>query len=284
MNQMTTRDHILEPDPTDLTGPVGAHHYARFFDNGPRLLVHFATAPKGMKSDQHFSALEVQARKREWSLLLLVAEAGHDFRTADVVEFFDHCSDEATFDLFEDVLFYGDGDGGYAALCYALSAPGARIVAVTPSQPAKATTERYVPEAQNLAVAQRLVWLHDPYAPRALDPSPVAQVLTTRYLKPGAEARLIRRGAFWPLLDGVMGKGVDSVSLFAALRARRNDRTYIRRLTKKCLNAGQFARAAAVAGSFAKRSGRKRFARTYASIVETYDLKGFDPIEPPDTF
>ena len=275
---MTVTQTTFDLDPASLTGPLGAHHHVRFAVEGPELLVHFATAPKGMDADHHHSALEVQARQRGWSLLTIIAEFGHDFRAPDVIAFFDRCVDGAVFDQFEETLFYGDQEGGYAALCYALAAPAARIVTVMPKAPDQILEARYLPEAANLAVASRLVWLTDPTSDAAMTPDPPAQVVRNRFLEPGPEKRLLRYGAFWALLDGAMNHGVAASQIHSAIRARRGDRLYIRRLAAQCISAKKFSRAAVVTGSFAKRTGHKRFRDSYAKMIEEHDLKGFSKI------
>ncbi len=275
---MTVTQTIFNLDPDSLTGPLGAHHHARFVGQGPELLVHFATAPKGMDEGQHHSPLEAQARQRGWSLLTIVAQAGHDFRADAVIDLFDRCVDGAVFDPFEQTLFYGDEDGGYAALCYALAAPGARIVSVTPKAPARPPQARYLPDPANLAVASRIVWLQDPTYADAIAPDAAAQVLTTRFLAPQAEARLLRYGVLWTLLDGAMGDGVTPQVIYTGLRARRDDQRYIRRLLALCQPKGRQARAAVIAGSYAARSGHPRYRDTYNKLIEEHDLKGFLPI------
>lgn len=275
---MTVTQTVFEPDANSLTGPIGDHHHARFSDQGGALLVHFATAPKDMEAVHHQSRLEVQARRRGWSLLAIVAEDGHDFRADPVIAFFDKCADGAVFDRFDDVIFYGDDDGGFAALCFGLAAPDARIVAVAPKAPEAELGARYRPTSANLAVAADVVWLHDPIMPDAVPPVQGAQVLITRFIAPDAEARLLRYQAFWPLLDGVMAGQVDRTTVFQRLRARREDRAHIRRLIRICLDRDQFARAAMITGAFAKASGIPRFRKSYNDMIETHDLKGFAPL------
>lgn len=261
-------------DPDSLTGPLGAHHFIRYSGDGTHLLVHFANAPKGMEARLHHSALEVQARKRGWALLTVIAEDGHDFRTSDVVAFFDRCVDSEVFDGFEETLFYGDAEGGYAALCYALAAPGARVVSVTPKAPISAPNPRYALDADNLLAASQVVLLHDPTMPDAIPPVDGAELLTTRFLAPDAEARMVRFGVFWPVLEGVMTDTFEPLELFQGLRQRRDDRLYIRRLSKLCVQAGQFRRAALLLGSFGQRTGRQRFIKAHNELIETHDLKG----------
>ncbi|MEL7212920.1 MAG: hypothetical protein AAGK92_09680 [Pseudomonadota bacterium] len=265
-------------DPASLTGPLGAHHHARFTGQGTELLVHFATAPKGMDANQHHSPLEAQARHRGWSLLTIVAEAGHDFRADAVIAFFDRCVDGGVFDPFEQTLFYGDEDGGYAALCYALSAPGARIVSVTPKAPAQSPEMRYLPQPENLMAASRLVWLHDPTNADGVAPYGDAQILRARYLAPEAEARLLRYGVLWTLLDSAMGAGVEPRDIYTGLRARRDDQRHIRRLLALCQGDASQLRPAVIAGSYAARSGHPRYRDTYNKLIDEHDLDGFSPL------
>jgi pimeloyl-ACP methyl ester carboxylesterase len=71
--------------------------------------------------EQNYSHLGIMMRRRnDW------------FRHSDLTSFFDQLREEEFFKEFQNVVFYGSSMGGYGALAYASSAPGARVVTFSP--------------------------------------------------------------------------------------------------------------------------------------------------------
>ena len=113
--------------------PLGAHHWAFFVDEGPVLLVTF----ERMEDIRARSAGQMPlghdvARRNGWSHLCLIAEGNTWYRDPRVWGYFDRLVDDAFFEDFDRVVFYGAGMGGYAACAFAVAAPGATVVAVSP--------------------------------------------------------------------------------------------------------------------------------------------------------
>ena len=67
-----------------------------------------------------------------WSHLCLIAEGDTWFRDPAVYAYFDRLVDDAFFEDFDHVLFYGAGMAGYAACAYSVAAPGAQVLALNP--------------------------------------------------------------------------------------------------------------------------------------------------------
>ncbi|MEZ5685074.1 MAG: phosphoadenosine phosphosulfate reductase [Paracoccaceae bacterium] len=113
--------------------PLGARHFSIFADAGPVLLVSFEsrTRIRALQDDQLPYGLSL-ARTNGWSSLSLVAEADTWFRDAAVHAYFDRLIDEAFFEDFDRVVFYGEGACAYAACAYSVAAPGATVIALRP--------------------------------------------------------------------------------------------------------------------------------------------------------
>lgn len=276
---MSLEQKITLPHTEMLSGSVGSQYHTRFSEAGADLFVHLANAPSGMDAHQHRPALEAHTKRFDWSYLSIVGAPGADFRGDALVDFFDTCDETEVFDSFNRVLFYGEGRAGYASLCYALAAPGAHVLTITPVQPDMDETERYQPTGRNLLAAGSVTAIEDPAMSGKFDFDRIdALVIRSRYLVPGAEERIIQYGLMAGLLGDVMSGDVDPLSLYADLRARRDHRGHIRRLASTCLGKNQPARAATIIGSFAKRNDNKRFKARFNTLIEEHDLKQFQPL------
>ena len=113
---------------------LGKRHSALFLDESlDTLLVTFdtvASARNGSASGIPHGML--QAEINGWSLLSLIARRSSWFRSKKVYSYFDQLVDEAFFEDFEQVIFYGAGANGYAAAAYSVTAPGSRVLLVSP--------------------------------------------------------------------------------------------------------------------------------------------------------
>lgn len=113
--------------------PLGASHSAFFADEGTTLLVTFETRDQIRKAtpEQMPYGLSV-TQPRGWSLLSLIATGPTWFRDQTVFRYFDRLVDDAFFEDFDRVVFYGAGMCGYAAAAFSVTAPGATVVAIQP--------------------------------------------------------------------------------------------------------------------------------------------------------
>lgn len=114
--------------------PVGPEHGALFIDETlDVLLVSFdtiATARAGSASGIPHGML--QAEINGWSHLSILAQGATWFRDPALYAYFDRLADEAFFEDFDRVIFYGAGMCGYAAAVYSVAAPGATVILAAP--------------------------------------------------------------------------------------------------------------------------------------------------------
>ncbi len=138
---------------------LGQKHGALYTEDDERmLLVSFENAvdirnttpalPHGLKV----------AGKSGWSQLTLFSEGDTWFRDPEVYAFFDDLVDDGFFDLFDDVMFYGVGPGGYAACAYSVAAPFSKVLAIRPQatlDPARAGWDRRFLKARRASFTDR---------------------------------------------------------------------------------------------------------------------------------
>ena len=127
---LSAMDAIAEDD--GYLEPLGTRHWAFFAEDRATLLVTFERAETIRAREDQLPAAHAIAKARGWSLLTLIAEGETWWRDRAVWGYFDRLVDDAFFDDFDQVLFYGAGAAGYAACAYAVAAPGARVLAVAP--------------------------------------------------------------------------------------------------------------------------------------------------------
>jgi len=72
------------------------------------------------------------AERLGWSSMTVVARGQTWFRDQSLYAFFDEITDEGVFDAYDDVVFYGERMGAYAAGAFSAAAPGARALMIQP--------------------------------------------------------------------------------------------------------------------------------------------------------
>ncbi|MEO1953011.1 MAG: hypothetical protein ABGX09_23340, partial [Thioclava sp.] len=130
-------------DETGYYEPLGADHEVLFHDDSPVLIVSFETRAQ-IEADRE-EALPFGykiARDEGWSALSVIASDESWFRDPAIYAYFDRLVDEAFFEDFDRVVFYGAGPGGYAAAAFSVAAPGATVVALDPDTPFTAARAR----------------------------------------------------------------------------------------------------------------------------------------------
>lgn len=233
---------------------LGAKHWAYFFDDDPILLVTFETVDSIRANANQLPTGEAVARKNGWSHLCIIADGDTWFRDAAVYRFFDRQVDDAFFEDFDSVVFYGAGMGGYAACAYCVTAPGATVLAISPRatlDPARVAwdkrdmghrrldfTARYGYAPDMTEGAGQVFLAYDPeFAPDAMHASlfarPWVTPLQTRHLKDQVEIALGQMGILTQMIE-VAAKGRLSPKCFARLwRARRKYTPYLKTLLGK---------------------------------------------------
>lgn len=112
---------------------LGKDHWAFFSDENPTLIVTFETldAIRAGAGDQMPLGHHI-ARARGWSHLCLIAGKDDWYRDRAVYGYFDRLVDDAFFEDFDRVVFFGAGMCGYAAAAFSVAAPGATVILSAP--------------------------------------------------------------------------------------------------------------------------------------------------------
>lgn len=123
---------------------LGEDHAAVFIEQSQDVLfVAFETIPATRALTENGQPLAFGVcEDTGWSHLTILARRDSWFRDEEVYAYFDRLIDDAFFEEFEQVIFYGAGPCGYAAAAYSVAAPGAAVIAVAP----QATLDRDVTE------------------------------------------------------------------------------------------------------------------------------------------
>lgn len=266
--------------------PLGARHWAFFAETGPDLLVTFERAEAIRARDGNMPALWALARERGWSILTLIAEGETFWRAPEVWGYVDRLVDDAFFDDFDRVLFYGAADGGYAAASYLVAAPGARAVLVAPrasALPAVAGWDSRHRAARRLDFTSRYgfapemtegaahVWLlHDPLngadaAHAALFRRPWTTVLQARRTGEGTERALMATKALEAVLAAAMAGTLTPAAYARAWRGRRTNPAYLRATLAAA--AGHPRREIGICRSVTQRLRAPRFAQRLAELT-----------------
>ncbi len=270
--------------------PLGQDHAAVFADRGPVLLVSFETrgAIRARSEDQlplGFTLAEAGGH----SSLTLIAAGESWYRDPAVYAFFDRLVDEAFFEDFDRVVFYGAGSCGYAAAAFSVVAPGATVLTLAP----QATLEARLTGWDTRFAKQRRLSFTDRYgfAPDMLegvgagyvifDPNqsldamhaallarPFVQLLACRHLGANAELALTEMDVLEPMLTQALAGGFDAAGFWRLYRARRNAPRYLRHLAGRLESAGRPWLEALLCRNVVSRLGGPRFRNRLAVLDE----------------
>lgn len=241
--------------------PVGPRHHALFLDQGPTLLVTFedAVALRARPGDHAPLALRLAA-SQGWSALAILSEGETWFRDAAVYGHFDRLVDDAFFEDFDRVLFFGARMGGYGAAAYSVAAPGAQVLLLSPRatlEPARAGWDPRHARQRRLCFTDRYGYAPDMTdgADRvfvAYDPAETLDAMhAALFLRPHAVALRARRLgdrldhtlAKMEILDGLVAAAMEgrlTAAVFAqALRRRRVYGPYLRHMLTLADGAGR---------------------------------------------
>ncbi|NUB42958.1 phosphoadenosine phosphosulfate reductase [Fertoebacter nigrum] len=267
--------------------PLGDAHWAFFSDQSPVLLVTFESLAAIRATPGQMPAGHAIAAAKGWSHLCLIAEGDTWYRDAAVYRYFDRLVDDAFFEDFDRVVFYGSGMGGYAACAYSVTAPGATVLALQPRatlDPAVAGWDRRDMAKRRLSFTDRYGFapdmtegtgevfvLHDPAQPldamhAALFTKPYVTQLRCRHLTRRADLpqALTQMNILSQLIEAAC-EGRMSAPLFHSLwRGRRQYGPYLRTLW--ALTEGRPAREIMVCRSVSQRLNAPRFRKRLAEL------------------
>lgn len=232
--------------------PLGAQHSAFFADHGPVLLVSFETRSGIRRAGGGQMPLGYQiAAPRGWSSLTIIANEQSWYRDPAVFGFFDRLIDDAFFEDFDQVVFYGAGMGGYGAAAFSVAAPGCTVLALAPQatlDTAQAEWDRRFPAARRLDFSERFSYapdmvegcehvflLYDPIQQvdavhTALFRGPHVSKLRARHIGRDPQAELARLGILRGLVDAACEGRLTPALFYRLWRKRRDNAHYLGRL------------------------------------------------------
>jgi hypothetical protein len=267
--------------------PIGTRHHAFFMDDDPTLIVNFDTIQNIRTRPGQMPAGYAIAREMGWSYLAIIADGATWFRDPAVYDHFDRLADDAFFEDFSQVVFYGADMGAYAACTYSVTASGATVLAFNPRatlDTARAGWDRRAPAARRLDFRARYGYAPDMtegagqvfafYDPTqlldAMHVSLFAGPWVTRVRMPYLEGRtewaIIQTGLLPELLQSA-AKGRLTATSFAKLwRIRRNFGPYLTGILAATEQAGQRRRALAICRSVVARLNAPRFRHHMAEL------------------
>lgn len=268
--------------------PVGARHWALFEDAGTTLIVTFDQMATILASDTGMPWGHGFARDRGWSHLCFIAEGETHFRDPALYRHFDRLVDDAFFEDFDRVLFFGHGHGAHAACAYAVTAPGAQVLALNPRATLAGRevawdrrdlaarrldfTTRYGYAPDMLEGAGKVVVIHDltqreEAMHSALFRAPWVTRLSAPLMGERIEWALRNMGILPTLIEAAM-EGRLTPALFAReWRKRRAFSPYLKALLDKAETARRRGLAIAICRSVTRRLKAPHFARRLAKLT-----------------
>ena len=271
---------------------LGPRHTALYVQEDDVLVVSFDDAARVLHRAEDALPLGFEAvKRRQWSLLNLMAFGRTWFRDDALFAFFDRLIDEDFFESFDHVVFVGAGPMcGHAAAAFSVAAPGAKVVAVSPvatldraAAPFETRfrrarrlnfTDRYGHAPDMLIGAERAYIVYDPLeradaAQAALFRGPNVQHLPTPC---GGRTMLdfltVRGTLDWTLRAAVNGRLKPGRWGLMTRPPRRADPGYLKRLMLRAEETGHPALARIVARHGAETTGDAVFLRRLSTGPE----------------
>lgn len=268
--------------------PVGKSHWALFEDAGTTLLVTFERLDALLAVENGMPWGTAFAEERGWSHLCLIADGETWYRDAAVYRHFDRLVDDAFFEDFDQVLFYGHGQAGHAACAFAVASPGSHVLALNPCATHNGSdaswdrrnlaarrldfSSRYGYAPEMLEGAGKVVVIHDSSIREeamhsALFRAPWVTRLSAPLMDQRIEWALRHMGILPQVLEAAMA-GTLTHSAFAKLwRKRRDFSPYLKALLERAENGHRKSHAIAICRSVTSRLRAPHFARRLAKLT-----------------
>jgi hypothetical protein len=281
---------------------VGDKHWAFFSDEAPTLLVTFERADDiRAGSDEQLPAGYAIAHEKGWSHLCLISEGDTWYRDQAVYRYFDRLVDDAFFEDFDRVVFYGAGIGGYAACAYSVAAPGATVLAVRPVAtlaPAIAEwdkrhkakrrlnfTHRYGYAPDMVDGAAQVFIVYDPEVQldamhAALFTKPFTTTLRCRNLGDAPETLLAQMGVLSKLIEAACEGRMSAALFYELYRERREYAVYLRQLLQRANSLNRPMLEALICRNVVDRLGGPRFRRRLSQLEEQFEALGIQMPAP----
>ncbi|MGB5871683.1 MAG: phosphoadenosine phosphosulfate reductase [Albidovulum sp.] len=269
---------------------LGRDHAALFVDRSPTLIVTFETASsiRRRMPDQQPLGLAT-AQTRQWSHLCIITRTESWYRDPAVYAYFDQLVDDAFFEDFENVVFYGAGMAGYAAAAYSVTSPGASVVLLQPQatlDPAMAGWDPRFSESRRLCFTDRYGYapdmtegagsvyvIFDPDQTldamhAALFRRPFTTLLPCRHLGSDIAGSLSEMKILPSVLTAAATGSFDEKLFWTFYRARRNHIPYLRKLLSRLETDGRPRLGALLAKNAAERLNDAKFAKRAAELSD----------------
>ncbi len=254
MNKAASPDEMLDGLKSEIGAEGFQHllddvHSVSFIARGPKLLVTFERIQDTLNSSENGLPLGLDfAEDKNWSVLHFAANGETWFRSEAVYAFLDDLVDDAFFEEFDQVTFFGAGMGGYAAAAFSVVAPGATVMAISPQATLdvdRAGWDRRFPAARRLNFTERYGYapdmlegaaaafiLYDPLEPMdsvhaSLFRGPNVTHLKARHLNDVARS-LREMDLLHRLVEEAAEGRLTTEGFYAMLRGRRNHSRYLR--------------------------------------------------------
>lgn len=266
---------------------IGARHWALFVDESPTLLVSFETVEQLRARPGQLPAAHAIAASHGWSHLCLIADGDTWYRDPAVYGYFDRLVDDAFFEDFDRVTFYGAGMGGYAAAAFAVTAPGATVLLINPRatlDPRLAGWDRRHLSARRLDFSSRYGFgpdmvegagkvfvIHDPTCSEdamhaALFHAPFVTPLAAWLLGDRLDWALGHMGLLDDLIVAATEDRLTPAYWARVWRRRRDFGPYLRAILQNRADAGRTAHEAMICRSVKRRLNAPRFRKRLAEI------------------
>jgi len=291
---------------------IGKSHTAAYLEVGDTLLVGFDSYEGALdRSPTGYPMSMVIAAQNGWSSLSLIATDRKGdapwFRGKAVYEYFDQLVEEAFFDGFDRVVFYGAGAAGHAAAAYSVTAPGATVVLVSPQATLNGRLSEWDGRHRDMRRADFTTRYG--FAPYLIDGCETAAIIYDPLIKEDAmhaamftrehvlqipfrhsgddpELELIEMGGLEPLLRGAMAGDLSTSTVASALRARRTHMGYLRGLYRKLAPESTLMRNLICRHILRQHPNAPNFRETYRQTLQVLlaerQLDGIKPFGPKD--
>ncbi len=268
---------------------LGSQHWAMFVDDSPTLMVSFETIDQARNRPGQMPLAHHIAAAKGWSHLCILSDGQTWFRDPAVYAFFDRLVDEAFFDDFDAVLFYGAGPQAHAACAYSVASPGARILALNPvatvnpglagwddrfrAARKRDFTSRYGYAPDMVDGCAALTVILDPTRKpdamhAALFHAPYTTALHARFAGAEVETVLSRLGILNDVIIAATEGRLTRASFATLWRKRRDDGAYLKYLLNDVELAGRKKLAIALCTNVVQRLRLNRFRKRLAELTD----------------
>ncbi|MGO4854959.1 phosphoadenosine phosphosulfate reductase [Phaeovulum sp. W22_SRMD_FR3] len=286
--------------------PLGARHSAFFADEGPVLLVTFETmnSIRDSQDDQLPMGYAI-TRKHGWSHLSIIAHEDSWYRDPRVFAYFDRLVDDAFFEDFDQVVFYGAGMAAYAAAAFSVTAPGATVLLVQPQATLDprvsgwdnrhtdmrrtSFTDRYGYAPDMIEGAGEVFVVFDPDQPldamhAALFTKPFVTKLPCPYAGSEVADLLSSFKILQPLLEAACEGKFTASTFWKLYRARRNSPRFLRQISGRLLEEGRPFLNALLCRNAATRLNGPRFRARQGQLEAELKAQGrcLPPVRRPE--